>query len=105
MQRYFANKIEGNYILLDDKDYHHIKNVMRMHAGDKIECVINQYLYLCEVDNDYKVKIISKKEQRNDKYPDIILIIPALKEQKMDLIFQLLLKLWRLCVLAKTLTI
>ena len=88
MQRYFGHKIENNHIILDEKDYHHIKNVMRMHVGDNIECVIDNQLYLCEIDTDFKVSIKEAKNQKDDKYPEIVLIIPALKEQKMDLIFQ-----------------
>ena len=38
MQRYFA-KVVDNRVILSDSDIHHIKNVMRMNIGDKIEVV------------------------------------------------------------------
>jgi len=38
MQRYFVNddSIKENLIYLEENDYHHIKNVMRMNIGDEI---------------------------------------------------------------------
>ncbi len=90
MQRYFAiDKKDKNLILCND-DYHHIKNVMRMHEGDFIEAVYDNVLYKAQIKNisNFDIETVSVIEQKMDKYPEITLIIPALKEQKLDLIFQ-----------------
>lgn len=90
MQRYFAkDKIEDNIILTDD-DIHHIKRVMRMKNNDIIEVVFDNVLYKVEITNidNLELKILDSINQKDDKYPEITLIIPALKEQKMDLILQ-----------------
>lgn len=91
MQRYFATDKKDNEILLSNDDLHHIKKVMRMEEEQKIECVFDNKLYLCkltDIKNDLKIQIIEECVQNDDKFPSISLIIPYLKEQKMDLIFQ-----------------
>lgn len=90
MQRYFAtDKINDNIILSND-DIHHIKRVMRMKNNDVIEVVFDNILYKVEITNidNMDLKILESINQVDDKYPEITLIIPALKEQKMDLILQ-----------------
>ncbi|NLM63489.1 MAG: 16S rRNA (uracil(1498)-N(3))-methyltransferase [Mollicutes bacterium] len=91
MQRYFAKGFQNNHFILSKQDYHHIKNVMRMKNKDKIEVVFNKKLFLCEIDNinsDIKINIIEELNHNNNKKKEITIIIPVLKEQKMDLILQ-----------------
>lgn len=90
MQRYFAKEKKENQMVLYDSDFHHIKNVMRMKPQDKIEVVYNETLYLCMIDDIENKKIIIEKqiEHSNDSIPKITLVIPLLKESKMDLILQ-----------------
>ena len=91
MQRYFGiNKI-NNRLILEDSDYHHIKNVMRNNDGDLIEVVVDKKLYLGCIENVKSNILISiKKELKIDKefIPKVNLIVPLLKENKMDLILQ-----------------
>lgn len=91
MQRYFAtNKTDYNFIL-DDKDIHHITRVMRMKTNDNIEVVYNNELYACHViiNKDKAEIFIDNKIVTNKKdNKKITLVIPLLKEQKMDLIIQ-----------------
>lgn len=88
MQRYFSNQKHNNYLLLNSDDMYHIIHVMRMKTFDKIEVVYNNELYICSVDiNENKAEIIEKKEEIIDDN-NIILVIPLLKEQKMDLVLQ-----------------
>ena len=63
---------------------------MRMHEGDFIEAVYDNVLYKAQIKNisNFDIETVSVIEQKMDKYPEITLIIPALKEQKLDLIFQ-----------------
>lgn len=91
MQRYFSKqKIEDTFILKND-DYYHIKTVMRMKDKDKIEVVYDEIPYLCEINNistNIEIKIIDKLDIIKDNMPYITLLIPILKEQKMDYILQ-----------------
>ena len=91
MQRYFSNKkIEDNFILNSD-DLFHIKTVMRMNDGAKIEVVYDKNVYLCNLEiNGKQVEVIKEKEleQNGELCKEIVLIIPLLKEAKMDYILQ-----------------
>ena len=90
MQRYFATDKIDKKIILSNDDYHHIKKVMRMNINDKIEVVYDNTLYIANINDldSMDIEIIETKNQIDDKYPKICLIIPALKEQKLDLILQ-----------------
>lgn len=91
MQRYFAESKNGNNFLLKNDDIYHIKTVMRMKENEKIIVVYENIPYLCELENVNQNLTVSIKEQmeiKKDKLPKITLIIPLLKEQKMDLILQ-----------------
>ena len=90
MQRYFAVDKQGNKIILSDDDNHHIKRVMRMKNNEYIETVYNGILYKSIIKdiNNEDIQIVKEIEQIDDKFPYIRLIIPALKEQKLDLILQ-----------------
>lgn len=90
MQRYFAlNKIDNNFIL-DSGDLHHISKVMRMKNGDFIEVVFDKKLYKCKVKFDSCVNITLEEQilDNSGDILDVVLVIPVLKEQKMDLILQ-----------------
>ena len=91
MQRYFAKEKIDNLFLLEEKDYHHIKNVMRMEENDLIEVVYDNILYLACIQNvkeniTITLEKLIKKEEVSDK--KITLFIPFLKEQKLDFILQ-----------------
>lgn len=91
MQRYFSKKKEDNYFILDENDIRHIKLVMRMGDNEKIEVVFDNEMYICCLENvkdNIKIKIINKEENKTFVFPKINLIIPILKEQKMDYILQ-----------------
>lgn len=88
MQRYFSNRKQDNNFLLNNDDMYHIKCVMRMKMFDKIEVVYNNELYICSINlKDNKAEIIEKIDNSIDDN-NIILVVPLLKEQKMDLVLQ-----------------
>lgn len=95
MQRYFINNKEDNKLILETNDIHHIKNVMRNKVGDLIECIYNEKLYICQIDdlNSNKVTIVEVKDDNNELNLDITIAIALVKEQKMDLILQKLTEL------------
>ena len=64
---------------------------MRMKSGDNIEVVYNEEVYICDLEisnNNVDVIIKSKEENKVLDKIEKVLIIPLLKENKMDLIFQ-----------------
>ncbi len=89
MQRYFSNELKDNSLYLSNDDIHHIKTVMRMDDKSKIEIVYQKKLYICSVGSpisnyfkiDYEENQISNKKE-------VILIVPILKEAKMNLVLQ-----------------
>lgn len=91
MQRYFAKeKLEDKFNLNSD-DLYHIKTVMRMKTGDKVEVVYDDSVYLCEIElikDNVIINLLEKLETETNLEPKIRLILPFLKEQKMDLILQ-----------------
>lgn len=90
MQRYFASSKNGDSFLLRDGDLHHICNVMRMKSGEFIEVVYDNVLYKCKVLMDDSVSIVfdSIIDSDENDFFEVVLIVPVLKEQKMDYILQ-----------------
>ncbi len=91
MQRYFAQEKIENRFLLKDEDYYHIKTVMRMTSLDQVEVVYEGSVYLCSLSFEGKkitVRMVEELPQAVSKEPKIVLILPFLKEQKMDMILQ-----------------
>lgn len=85
MQRYFTSKQQ-----LSASDIHHIKHVMRMKKGDEFQIVSDGKVYLTCIDSvePFLTHIVEELPEKNDKFPNVVLIIPLLKEQKMDFILQ-----------------
>ena len=95
MQRYFANKIINNKVELEQSDYHHIKNVMRMQNNDEIEVIYDKKLYIAkiiDIDN-FNIQIIKFLEDNNELEIEVTVAIGLVKEQKFDLILQKLTEL------------
>lgn len=91
MQRYFAKDKKDNMFLLDKTDLHHIKNVMRMKDNEEIEVVYDEKLYRCRVNinEEVVINLIEEKDVAgNSSIPKISIIVPVLKENKMDYILQ-----------------
>lgn len=89
MQRYFSKEKLDDKFLLSSDDYYHIKKVMRMQTGDKIEVVYNSKVYICELNiENTECKIYKELDDILTNTQKVTLIIPLLKEQKLDLILQ-----------------
>lgn len=91
MQRYFAKQKIEDYFILQESDLYHIKTVMRMNEQDKIQVVYENKAYLCCLENvkkNMQIKIEKELKVSENKMPKITIIIPLLKEQKMDFILQ-----------------
>ena len=89
MQRYFSSSKENNKLFLINDDIYHITRVMRIEDDDKIEVIYNGDLYICNViTKDLPWVSIVSKEEGIAENKEIILAVPLLKEQKMDLVLQ-----------------
>ena len=90
MQRYFSNLCDNNTYLLSKDDEYHIKKVMRMNIGDKIEIVDDKCTNICEIIslNPVKAKVIEKTDENNENDKKIILVQSLVNESKMDLVLQ-----------------
>ena len=91
MQRYFSDKLKDNKFELRNDDVYHITRVMRMKSGDNIEVVFDEKVYLCCIDfvnGNLEVNVVKCYEKTDEKIIEKVLIIPLLKEPKMDLILQ-----------------
>ena len=86
MQQYFA---KNKSLELEESDYHHIKNVMRMKTGDLIKIVYDNTFYVCKlnVNKDVDFEIISE-EKKNINKVKIISAFSIIKEQKLDYLLQ-----------------
>ena len=87
MQQYFA---KNEHLELEDGDYHHIKNVMRMKVGDTIKVVYNNTVNICkltDVSNNVKFSIMSKEKNENNKLI-IDVAFALIKEQKLNYLLQ-----------------
>lgn len=91
MQRYFSDKLKDNKFELRSDDIYHITRVMRMKSKDNIEVVYEEQVYLCCIDfvnGNLEVNVVECRSESCEKLIEKVLIIPLLKEQKMDLILQ-----------------
>ena len=90
MQRYFSNLISNNEYLLSNDDSYHIKKVMRMNIGDKIEIVDNKKTHICEITslNPVKAKVVRLLNEDNENEKNIIFVQSLVNETKMDYVLQ-----------------
>lgn len=91
MQRYFTNEKDNDTFILQSDDIYHITTVMRGKENDKIELVYNNSLYIGQLhflNNILTIKCLEKIDTINNNQSIITLIVPLLKEQKMDYILQ-----------------
>lgn len=91
MQRYFVKNIQEDKVILGTEDSYHIKRVMRMKIGDKIEIVYQEKVYLGQIealDDQVQVKLIEELASSKQHIRPITLAQALVKEQKMDYILQ-----------------
>ena len=87
MQQYFA---KNENLELEDGDYHHIKNVMRMKKGDMIKVIWDKIVYNCkitEISDKSCFDIVSKEKTENDSY-EVSIACSLIKEQKLNYLIQ-----------------
>ncbi len=90
MQRYFSNLINNNEYLLSNDDSYHIKKVMRMNLGDKIEIVDNKKVIIGEIVSfdPVKARVVKELDEYHENEKRIILVQSLVNESKMDYVLQ-----------------
>lgn len=91
MQRYFSNNKKNNIFTLSADDSFHIKTVMRMKKGDRIEIVNENIQYICiitSLEENVQCEIERSIFKEETKIPKVIIAQSLVKEQKMDYILQ-----------------
>ncbi|PPE05672.1 RsmE family RNA methyltransferase [Mesoplasma corruscae] len=92
MFRFFVNKKIKDNFLIERKDTHHIKNVIKLQVGEKIECVFENNVYLSEISDLSQRDIVLAKELQLIKTNSVkvqkTLIAGVLREQKWDWLLQ-----------------
>lgn len=90
MQHYFVKKVNDQFVL-DDADFHHVKNVMRMKSKDQLVCIYNQKSYLCEINFSpvsYTISVIQELEESKELPIAIELYQALIKNDKFDFVVQ-----------------
>lgn len=96
MNRFFIEKeqlqLEENIINIEGEDVKHIKDVLRLKVGDRIEVLCEKVVYVCNIQSIEKARIlldiIDSYEGRNEASIHLCLYQGLAKGQKMDLIIQ-----------------
>lgn len=88
MQQYFSNKREKDILFLDERDIHHIKNVMRIKPNDKVLVCYDKVLYLCLLNEDYRSVSIISVEKSSTENIFVLAYIPVLNDEKMSFIIE-----------------
>lgn len=94
MNRFFINKkqIKDDKIEIIGSDVKHIKDVLRLKQGEKIEIVCEGYTYIGEIlqieKREVRLGIVGKYKGENEPSTQIILYQGLAKGSKMDLVLQ-----------------
>ncbi len=92
-KRFFTSYTDGDIILIQDEEYHHLVNVMRAQIGEQITVCFNDgYDNLCEIislgKNLATLKIMSRQKNNAEADIDVTLFQAVPKGDKLDLIVQ-----------------
>ena len=94
MHRFFVNKesVEDETIIIKEKDFNHIKNVLRMTVGEELEVSCDGQVYLGKIgwilEDSIVIKVLEIKQENIHSDIEITLFQGLAKGSKMDLIIQ-----------------
>lgn len=93
MPKFFSDNIKDNIITISSEDVRHIKNVLRLKPGDRVDvCDGNGFDYVCEISEikDREIECVIKTKQAADAEPPIeVTLFQGLpKGSKTDYIIQ-----------------
>jgi 16S rRNA (uracil1498-N3)-methyltransferase len=82
------NAINGDSIIIGEKDCHHIWRVMRMKQGDRIVVCGDGMEYDCELIGDNEARILDERVSSEESEMQVVLFQGVPKQSKMDGIVQ-----------------
>lgn len=93
MRKFFvnSNQVENEKIYIIGEDVNHIKNVLRLSEGEQLEISDEKFLYLCEIQEFEKERIllnIINKNELSETNVKITIFQGLPKADKMELIIQ-----------------
>lgn len=93
MKRFLCYEIKDGYALIRDMEHNHLKNVLRLNIGDKIECVgIDEAIYVCEISKIEKsltlAKVLEKQVCMSNPKVKLTVFQALVKNDNMSLIVQ-----------------
>ena len=93
LKRFFSNsKIENNgFVVLENEEHNHLKNVLRFKIKDKVIVVCNDnFDYVCEIEeinkNNSVLKVIEKQENKHNPKINVSVFQALVKNDNMNLI-------------------
>lgn len=87
MQQYFGVSKEKDIIKLNEKDFNHIKNVMRMKEKGKVYVVFDKKRYIASLNKDLTSVTIESEVNTNIISAKTTIYVPFLSDEKMSYIF------------------
>ena len=90
MQRYFIKKCEDKY-RLQDGDFHHVKDVMRIKSGENIICILDGVSYMSTINyrnDDYEIILGDVLSNDNELNKKVIMYQALIKNDNFDFIIQ-----------------
>lgn len=87
MQQYFSKKREKDILYLEEVDFHHIKNVMRIKENDDVIVNFEGISYLCKMNKDLRSACIISIFKESSNF-NVIAYIPVLSDEKMSFIIE-----------------
>ncbi len=88
MQQYFSNKKETDVLYINEKDVHHIKNVMKIKPNEELIVTYDKISYLCTLNEDYKTAKIKEIYKSDTEKTYVLAYIPVLRDEKMSFIIE-----------------
>lgn len=95
MYRFFIQEeaVSGDYLTITGEDYNHIKNVLRIKCGEKLEAVDeDRFLYLCRVEeygeNEVRCAIEERRRPDTELPCEMTLYMSLLKSDKPEFVIQ-----------------
>lgn len=86
IELYFSNKIENEYIILENEEAHHAIKVMRHNLEDKLYVTDGKgFIYQTTIENISKKEVVAKIDSKKfyeNKFQNIIFCIPRIKNQE-----------------------
>lgn len=91
MHRYFIDRKISEDFLIENDNFHHIKNVIKLKIGEEIVCIFQEKSYMCtlkEITTNTAIAQIKVAIESIKNNITKILILGIIREQKWDFVLQ-----------------